>query len=61
MGACLSVGGDLKAGVLKSKNSSIGLAAESRLVSALRPKRSSMKARIEVWSLTTWETKWGTE
>ena len=43
--------------LVKSKNSVMLSAAASRAVSVGRPKSSSMKRRIDVWSRATWETK----
>src|SRR4051812_28186989 len=54
----VNAGGVRNDGWSKSKNSSMGSAAASRAVSAGRPKRFSMKRRIDVWSCTTCETKW---
>src|SRR5205807_2991166 len=59
IGAGGKVGGLANAGCEKLKNSSIGLAWASRLVSVDKPNRSSMNRRIEVWSFTTFDTKWG--
>ena len=50
MTAAGSVGGVGKLGRLNLKSFSIGSAFASRLVSAGRSKRVSMKRRIEVWS-----------
>src|SRR6185369_6373316 len=51
------LGGVAKVAVLKSKNSSIGSAAASRLVSDGNPNRVSTNLRIDVWSCTTCDTE----
>src|SRR3954454_17875719 len=54
-----STGGTANDALEKSKNSNIALAAASRRVSGGNPQRVSMNFRIDVWSLTTWETECG--
>ena len=56
-GGVMSEGGVVNAGLLKSKNSSIGSASADRFVRLGSPKRVSMKCRMEVWSCTLCETK----